>query len=380
MLTYSVILKEDVAVDPRAYGDLLAPILGVTVVEARMAVRRGGGIFAENLPEPQARKLAQALESDGVACWCVPTAALPPMRIPRRATAIETSREGIHCPLQGQTEPQLLPWDRIGAVSIGLVLVPELQEEIAGVRKKDLAAVVRRDQEQRDQMRDRLLAVLTRIDLSHEENAPAAGAHHYFFDQLRRRESMQLKAFVDLVSDDGSHWWRLALEESGFTDRTDDLADAGTATCNFLAVPVIYSQRKDAHTERSRKLLQGGNVERLAFHTMEDFNRYTRWWTYRERLLAEPELALSPKVSAPGGNGQAPPAILETPRRAVSESMRPKVGLRTFVLVGGVEVRAARSRLPRLQEEPPGRRHPTLGNSAAANAGELEGERAQVAL
>jgi len=43
---FSVILKEDVAVDPRTYGAILAPALGVTVHDARMAVRRGGGILA----------------------------------------------------------------------------------------------------------------------------------------------------------------------------------------------------------------------------------------------------------------------------------------------------------------------------------------------
>ncbi|HZN63408.1 MAG TPA: hypothetical protein VFC90_13460, partial [Planctomycetota bacterium] len=65
MNLYSIILKEDEPVDPRTYGPLLAPALGVTVLEARMAVRRGSGIFAENLPEDEARRLAQSLQADG---------------------------------------------------------------------------------------------------------------------------------------------------------------------------------------------------------------------------------------------------------------------------------------------------------------------------
>jgi hypothetical protein len=325
MDSFSVILKDDLQVDPRAYGELLAAAQGITVVEARMAIRRGGGIFAENLPEERALELAGKLEADGIGCWCVPASSLPALKAPRRATSVETTEEGLRCALLGDPEPQLLFWDGIGVVSIGLVLVPEIQEEVAGVRKQDVATVRRVEQEQRDFVRDRLLAVLTRVDLSHEENAPAAGAHHYFFDQLRRREAMQLKAFADVISSDGLEWWRLPLEETGYT------ADRGVA-CNYLAVLPIYARRKEAHTDRSRTLLQGGNVERLAFPTMEAFHRYTRWWTYRERLRT----SAPPVVAAASGNGQAPAPVFEAPIRTVTAPARPAPWWRTAALAVGL--------------------------------------------
>jgi len=328
MDTFTIVLKEDVFPDPRKYGALLAPVLGVTVLEAKIAVRRGG-IFAENLLEDKARRLAETLEGDGIGCWCVPSPALPPLRSPRRVTALKTLEEGLRCSLLGLPEPRLLPWDRIDVVSIGMVLVPELQEEVAGVRRKDVAAIVRREREQRDSARDRLLAVLTRVDPSHVENVPAAGAHHYFFDQLRRRDAKQLKAFADLVSDDGSDWWRIPLEETGFADLSDESAGRNREACNYLAVPVLYARRKDAHSERSLKLLQGGNVERLAFHTVEDFNRYTRWWTWRERLRAEPQLAEPSKIPAPSGNGRAPREIVQAPLLSGDADEPPRFGWRT---------------------------------------------------
>lgn len=333
---FTLVLKDDVAVDPRKYGPLLAPVLGITVVEAKMAVRRGRGIFLEEVPEEHARRLAETLEADGIGCWCVPASALPPLRLPRRVTAVETLEEGVRCSLQGSPDPVLLPWDRIGVVSIGLVLVPELQAEIAGVRTKDVAAIVRREQELRDFLRDRLLAVLTRIDLSHAENAPPSAAHHYFFDQLRRKEAMQMKAFADLASDDGSDWWRLALEETGFVDRSNGSAEVGQAACNFLAVPILYARRKDAHTDRSRELLRGGNAERLSFHTVEEFNRYTRWWTARERLRADPEPAELSRTSPPGGNGQAPGRFVPTPVGGEELDERPGIGWKTMTLAASL--------------------------------------------
>jgi hypothetical protein len=334
MTPYSVVLKEDVAVDPRTYGALLAPVLGLTLVDARMAVRRGSGLVAENLPEEDARRIAAAFEADGLACWCVPSASLPPARAPRRVTAIEALPEGLCCSLQDQPAPQTVPWDRIAAVSIGLVLVPELQEEIAGIRKKDVAVVWRREQEQRDLVRDRLLAALGRVDLAHEENAPAAGAHHYFFDQLRRRESKQMKVFADLAIGNGSELWRISLEDSSFVDRTEDPSDPGPEAANYLAVPVVYARRGEAHTERSRKLFQGGNIERLAFHTMEEFNRYTRWWACRELLESDPALAIPPAAAAePSGNGRAPHRLETRADRPLEPDAPPPAKWRTAAVV-----------------------------------------------
>jgi len=333
---FAIILKDDVAVDPRKYGPLVAPVLGITVVEAKMAVRRGRGIFLEDVPEEHARRLAETLEADGIGCWCVPASALPPLRQPKRATSVETNEEGVRCALQGRQDPVLLPWDRIGVVSIGLVLVPELQAEIAGVRTKDVAALVRREQEMRDFVRDRLLAVLTRVDLSHQENAPPSAAHHYFFDQLRRKEAMQMKAFADLVSADGTDWWRVALEETTFVDRSDGSTEGPGSAGNFMAVPILYARRADAHADRSRKLLQGGNAEQLSFRTVEDFNRYTRWWTVRERLRAQPEMASLSKVPAPGGNGRAPDGFAPEPVASVELDAPPGLGWKTYALAAGL--------------------------------------------
>src|SRR5262245_20932147 len=318
---FTIVLKEDMSVDPRTYGPLLAPALGVTVLEARMAVRRGSGIFAENLPKDEARCLAQSLEEDGIQCWCGPSSSRPRLSAPRLATSVASTGEGRRCARSGQTEPVTLPWDRIGAVSIGPVLLPELQEEIAGIRRKDVAAVAKLEREQRDLVRDRLLGVLNRIDLSHEENAPAASAHHYFFDQLRRKEAKQLKAFADVVSVDGAEWWRIPLEESNFRDGTE----GGPEAANYLAAPVLYARRKDAHTDRSRKLFQGGNVERLVFDTMEEFNRHTLWWTWRERLRADPGAAAPAALASTGGNGQAPKPVLERPAPAAVAEAAPRL-------------------------------------------------------
>src|SRR6185436_2966476 len=63
---FTILLEADVTVDPRKYGDLVAPALGVTKVEARMAVRKGRGIFLENLDQDAANRIAGELEKDGI--------------------------------------------------------------------------------------------------------------------------------------------------------------------------------------------------------------------------------------------------------------------------------------------------------------------------
>src|SRR6185503_15585383 len=65
---FTILLDEDVRVDPRKYGDVVAPALGLTKVEARMAVRRGRGVFLENVAEDHARRIVDELEIGRASC------------------------------------------------------------------------------------------------------------------------------------------------------------------------------------------------------------------------------------------------------------------------------------------------------------------------
>src|SRR4029079_3887876 len=58
-MRFSILLEGAVCVHPRTYGGLVAPALGLTKIEARMAVRKGRGIFLENLDQDDAARITE---------------------------------------------------------------------------------------------------------------------------------------------------------------------------------------------------------------------------------------------------------------------------------------------------------------------------------
>src|SRR5689334_5285206 len=88
-MRFTILLEEDVLVDPRKYGDVVAPALGLTKVEARMAVRKGRGIFLENLPEEHTRRIAAELDRDGIKARVHPASELPALPPVRKVLQLE---------------------------------------------------------------------------------------------------------------------------------------------------------------------------------------------------------------------------------------------------------------------------------------------------
>ena len=86
---FTILLEEDLSVDPRKYGDIVAPALGVTKVEARIAVRHGRGIFLEEIPEEHARRIVDELAKDGIAARAFDVARMPRLPVPKKTTHVE---------------------------------------------------------------------------------------------------------------------------------------------------------------------------------------------------------------------------------------------------------------------------------------------------
>src|SRR6185436_17612833 len=116
---FTILLDADVLVDPRKYGDLVAPALGLTKVEARMAVRKGRGIFLENLAEAEAKRIVDELGKDGIQAHVLAAADLPPLPPVRKAAMLEHGDELLTYPVPGTNERESIPWDAVLVAHIG---------------------------------------------------------------------------------------------------------------------------------------------------------------------------------------------------------------------------------------------------------------------
>src|SRR4029077_5827527 len=125
---FTILLDADVLVDPRKYGDLVAPALGLTKVEARMAVRKGRGIFLENLAEDEAKRVVGELEKDGIKAHLCAAADLPPLPPVRKAALLEHGDELLTYTLPGTNERESIPWEAVLVAHVGVVAKPEFKE------------------------------------------------------------------------------------------------------------------------------------------------------------------------------------------------------------------------------------------------------------
>ncbi|MBI4564062.1 MAG: hypothetical protein HY716_05135 [Planctomycetes bacterium] len=297
---YTLVFKEDVAVDPRTYGDLLAPILGVTKPEARMAVRRGRGIFVADIAEEAARALAARLEADGAPCWCVPNDALPVLPAPRRVTHLERSDSALRYRGAGAAEPLELAWTGIGVVSVGLVARPEFKDRYPGIRFEHLPALhkIDGDREARDLLREKLI-----LKIGDTESAPADGTRARanrgsFFEELQKKHVRQIKVYADVIAADRAAWLRIPMDEMAYVHETGGIR-FGEAFGFHLLMRELEARCPEALTSLSRRCAAGASLPSLVSQTLEEFHRYTSWHVFRNHLRCALPDTSSPSPAPP---------------------------------------------------------------------------------
>jgi len=149
---FTILLHDDVPVDPRVYGPLVAPMLGVSVLEARLTVRKGRGILLEGLREEDAKALVARLAADGIHAVAVDASSLPALPPPRKVLQLEHGDD-----LLGFGDGEALPWEAIDVVSIGVVARPEHQELFTHVDFRGVPPIHKLEGAERDLIRENLL-------------------------------------------------------------------------------------------------------------------------------------------------------------------------------------------------------------------------------
>ena len=86
---FALILRDRESRDPMVLAKALAAARETPVQDQVLSAKAAWGIVAEDLSEPEARTLAQALRSSGIACGVGPTAALAALPAVERAGTLD---------------------------------------------------------------------------------------------------------------------------------------------------------------------------------------------------------------------------------------------------------------------------------------------------
>ena len=290
----AILLEEDVPVDPRKYGDLVAPVLKLTKVEARMAVRRGRGLFLEDLPEEDARRIAAALEKDGIRARVVPRSRMPALPPPRRVNRLERGEEALSCRTEDGTTS--VPWEAILVASCGVVARPECGDYFTQVRFQEVPPIHLLEGREREIVRENLILRMSA--------APRDEAHvkrtvpESIFEEIDQKHSDRVRVCLDLVTLDLGTWLRVPMEEVAYAYAAGGVR-MGAAWGFQLLVADLREKCAPAFTELTLKLFDAADIRELVFPQIEEFTRYTAWVALKRHL--GPDAAAPSPGSAPPG-------------------------------------------------------------------------------
>ena len=272
---YTIILEEDVEVDPRKYGEAVGHALGLTKIEARIAVRKGRGIFVEQIGEEHARKISQWLKDDEIPHRLISEEEMPTIPPFRKATHLTYGDDFLSCKVVGSEKPEHVLWDAIGAVSIGAVAKPEYTELFGHVRFDMVPPMHEMEGDEKDLVREKLLLNMAIGKDEAERRKPEA-----IFDDIDERYANKVRVYADVFTADLGTWLRIPMDSIGYLRVAGKVRMGGAMGMQLLATD-LQNKCSETLSPMTLKLLDAHDIKALVFPQIEEFNRYSAWHLYR---------------------------------------------------------------------------------------------------
>ena len=279
-MPYTIILEEDVQVDPRKYGPIVQPALGGLQVEARMAVRKGRGIFLENLEEEHALRIAAELGRDGVRARIVKAEDLPAVPPVRRAANVEFSDDLIKVVPADAGEQEAYPWDAFLVVHCGITAKPQYKELFHQVPFHMMPPLHKLEGTEREVVRENLILKVTNAP---EKAARKRGNDESIFETVQAKYGGKVKVAVDLVTADLGTHLRISMDDIGYVRRAGTVK-LGEAWGFQMLVKDLREKCPAALTEMTLKLLEAADIREAVFPAIEEYNRYVAWVAIKRTL------------------------------------------------------------------------------------------------
>lgn len=306
---FTILLEDDVVVDPRKYGDLVAPALGLTKVEARMAVRKGRGLFLENVAEEPARRIVDELAKDGIGARLFSKEELPSLPPLRKVTAMERSEELLTYVIPGSNERESIPWEAILVAHLGVVAKLEFKDLFGHVPFGMIPPMHKLEGRERELIRENLILKMERRPVENRmKNEKKAES---VFEEIEQKYGTKVKVTADLITADLGLWLRVPLDEIAYVYVAGGVRMGGPWGFQLL-VNDLKEKCAAAFTEMTLKLLEATDIREHVFPQIEEYNRYTQWVALK-RVLWPSAASSSPSPEAPAspmdaGSSTASPA------------------------------------------------------------------------
>jgi hypothetical protein len=306
----TILLEDDVRVDPRKYGPLVAPALGVTLLEAKLAVRKGRGIFLEGVDDAHAARIAAALAEDGIRAHVVSKEQAPVLPPLRKIASLEHGEEllGYRTP---EGDAEALPWDAIFVASCGVVAKEVFREFLGHVPFHMIPPLHKLEGQEKDVVRENLLLKMNAPAPDTELARVRSRKPESPFEEIDRKYGPKVRVYLDLLTADLGTWLRVPMEEIGYVYMEGGIRMGGAWGFQLL-VNDVRDKAGAAFTDSALRLLESSDIKELIHPQVEEFTRLTAWTALKRSLWPNAASSSpSPELPAPptdAGSSSASPA------------------------------------------------------------------------
>jgi hypothetical protein len=284
MGTFAVVFLEDHRPDLETFAPVLAELLGLSGIDARLRIRKGRGIFLERLDEALAQRVADALAARGWAAEVVPDEALLRFVRPARLFQVDC-RDDVLRYKRNMAEPfHDVPWDAIRLVHAGVVATPQYRD-FARSKIFQLLPVMHRidDPEARAQLKRAMAQKALRREA--DEPAPPVEGRPLTPEALADLARNSADACLDLFVEGRQGFLRadrrqVVLDYLGARGGVNSLE-----SFQRFAADVAARATRARVTPVTRRLLETGSRPELVFDDLAEYERYIAWYCHRFQVI-----------------------------------------------------------------------------------------------
>jgi hypothetical protein len=290
---FTILLINDGILPARKYGELIEKTLSVPTVEARVLIRKGRGIFLENIEEKAANTILEQLKADGIAAERIAHDQIPDLPAPLRVSRIQRDDLSFEYRTLGSSDFSSIPWEGIGLVSCGLVARGNYQATHPELKLDGIPGFQKIESEtDREIVRENLILKAQQTPVWKPERK--RGRDRTVFETIEDSENDRIQVWLDLLTADFGTWLRLSMDNVSY-GAIKGSVQLGSCWAFDAILKQLRKEAPQALTEMTLKLVSGLDITELIFSQIEDFNRYTTWEAYRKALHLEPDLPWAKK-------------------------------------------------------------------------------------
>lgn len=288
---HAILLEEDIRIDARSVGDKVAAAFGLTRLEAKMMIRKGRGILLESVPEPHVAGILEELTAQNIRAFAVSHAELPRWPASRKVGLIQRDEEFFFHQAIRETGLEAMAWEEVFVVSCGVIARPPYKDFYDHIRFDSLPALHKMEGTTRDVLRENII-----LKIAHTPSESSSKDRHAkpkvenIYETLETKHPDQLMVIVDILSRTLEIHLRIPMADLGYVYETGGVRLGGAWGFSLL-MKDLTDRCAGACTEMTKSLASCTDFKNLVFVDLEEFNRYTRWWTIKGYLRLKKKIS-----------------------------------------------------------------------------------------